>query len=76
MLGSSASRKICASLPAPRIVRTRMSKSRELFHSPSMAKEESIHVRTVSWLCIFLPPNPDRVRLSGDLAVIHTHCPR
>ena len=33
---------------------------------------ESICVRTVCWLHIFLSPHTDSVRLFGDLAVIHT----
>lgn len=34
--------------------------------------EESLCVRAACWLCIFLSPNTDNVRLFEDLAVIHT----
>lgn len=32
---------------------------------------ESVHVRTVRWLHVFLSPNTDDARLFQDLAVIH-----
>lgn len=54
-----------------------MSKSREFFLSPTcggfqQTVEESVCVRTVCWLQIFLSTNTNNVRLFEDLAVTHT----